>query len=247
MTRTSPRRGSVSTSPGRSRACGLSVGWRLIRTSPGCQSGAIGSRPHEPRAPQPLVQPLPVAILPVRHLLQRGQRRERAARHGTVRRCHGAAAQRASMAGAGGPKSPAPDPPRHNPEAKLAQNDGQQVGADRQPGPEVARQRDRAAAGAPGSSPATRSAMSSRNRIGPVSSQPIAAANPTAHRSRGGIDQRWHRERGTGTPCARAQSRARIAAVRGFSIPGTNSANRPERTPSFENGRKFRRVSSCRG
>ena len=53
--------------------------------------------------------------------------------------------------------------------------------------------------------------------------------------------------RGTGSPCPRAHSRARpIAAVRGFSIAGTNSASRPERTPILRSfGRMFgARVSS---
>ena len=67
-TRTEPWTGTVSTSPMRRRAWALSVGWRLIRIEPRVTSAAQSAAlPHEPRAPQPLVQALPVVVLGLRY------------------------------------------------------------------------------------------------------------------------------------------------------------------------------------
>ena len=62
-TRTAPCSGMVRTSPTLSFACGLPVGWRLIRIEP-CshQVRAIRARAHDPGTPQPLIQPLPVLV-----------------------------------------------------------------------------------------------------------------------------------------------------------------------------------------
>ena len=50
ITRTSSRSGSVITSPTRSRACGLSVGWRLMRSRPSATSRAQSARARMKRA-----------------------------------------------------------------------------------------------------------------------------------------------------------------------------------------------------
>ena len=146
-TRTAPCTGTVSTSPMRSLACGLSVGCRLMRIEPpAANARAIARCAHEPGAPEPLVQPLPVAVLGVRHdgcplALQRRQCGEWAMRglrvaSGSDLESAAAARRRrsgSSMAGAGGPySSAARHLGRHNPEAETAQHHRQQFGLQRE-------------------------------------------------------------------------------------------------------------------
>ena len=99
------------------------------------------------------------------------------------------------------------------------------------------------------SSPATFSAISTRNSPGPISSHPSDAAMPA---SPSGTTARETfpagGSAGTGMPCPNASNRARIAAAPGFSSAGRNSAKRPARTPIvFSLARSSGGISSSPG
>ena len=206
-TRTRPCTGTVSTSPDRSLACGLSVGWRLIRTRPCAhQSGAIGPCPHEARAPQPLVQALPVAVFGLRDPVQRFNAASAANGPRACTRAGGATTtgrrrrSGASIAGAGGPYFSGASPrSRQHPEAQAAQHRRHQVRLDRQPRGQVP--------AAPPSAP--RRGSGNPVRRPPARPRPAAAAPARLRPS----------------PCAAANPARPVAAAAGTETsPGAGSA-----------------------
>ncbi len=190
---------------------------------------------HETGAPQPFVQPLPVAIFlsaigfpspatapPYRR--QHGQRGERAANPAGCRRCGrgmsaaGAAASAwpapaGHAASAPGPApaapgSPAGAAPPADSSALMAKRDASPDG--RAAGPRRARNAN---------SPAIFSAISSRNSIGPAATQPAAAAKPAGQP---GWSRRHRNQRGCGNSGI-ASARNAPRAARAWHWPAASS------------------------
>ena len=197
------------------------------------QSRTVAARPHEPCAPQPLVEPLPSrSSLSFRLIYRRSaasaangpghcgtSSAARAPGGAAARSWPGPAAQRVPSQ-AGGGQHADPDPPQHR---------RQQLAA----APKSARQDRPAAPPGRGAPPrpvrrATRSATSSRSSTGPASSQPTPRRSPPASPAAAAARP--------GPAAAGLASRHRAAAPRaaraspprrGFSSAGRNSAKRP--------------------
>ena len=206
----------------------------------GHQRGAIAALTHEPRAPEPLVEALPVAVLglgdgglpsasapPVRRM---GHARAPVARPlATGRRRRSGS----SMAGAGGPYASAARTSAgttRKPRRRSTTGSRSAFSEKRDARPAGMAVAPRRVAQA--SSAATRSAMSSRSSTGPASSQPMASAKPAGQSGWSGSETTsGGGSPGTATPCCTPHSRARMAAARGFSSAGRNRPKRPAFTP----------------
>ena len=207
----------------------------------GHQRGAVAALTHEPGAPEPLVEALPVAVLRSRRwrpplALQRRQRGEWAMR---VHR--GAAARRPGAAAAAAAAWPAPEDRVRPPPGPRPARPGNRDGA---APPEADRPSARTAMPGP---PAWRSPRDASPR--PVRRRPARRCRAAAAPGRPPASP-WHRRNrraspagsgtettsgggssGTATPCCTPHSRARMAAARGFSSAGRNRPKRPAFTP----------------